>query len=736
MDAVKDRAGHAWNQLRDLFNSHRYQVLRQKDELLSPPSPSSQKSTLRLRYLPRWSIKYLLIFACAVLIGIALITRNLIYSRPTKTPQKPMPPEFVWQNFPLEIGYSDGLRNLVSSTPEAIGSEQGDSQDETSRKYPEPFEYSPYRSDPLSDLPPAEACFLDDGNKIPAPAVWAYDGVPQQAPEPMLGSHDAVDLNKDVCFDRYGRYAGYGFGYEAEQGGTGFGIHGDMESTDLSLRNQSRIDWRKIDLGRAQTLCTQRNRHRFKMPSPADGTFHHTQDWPTPSESLPSDNSTENEIRKHVERTAVVLRLWDQYQWTDWSHLYLRSLISELNLKSGAEYDIHLLVQVKDNSPIWASEEVYQEVLDRAIPPEYRSLTTLWSEDLMRLLYPGPFEPQFNRPGPIHGVGRSIHMALQWFGVHHPEYDFFWNWEMDIRYVGHWYELFDRVGKRAENQPRRGMWERAGRFYIPSAHGEWDAFVEDTEVRAVHEGEPLIHGPQTFAGWEESDRRDRLGENYLDKFDLPPPIPPSEAEPTSSDSYDSLPSNERHLDPADLITFLPQFQPERTFWIFRADVSGYSTDIPIPPRRASIVTASRMSLRLLRIMHAETARGRHSMGGEMFPSSMALHHGLKSVFAPHPMYFNRRWNSSEYIEHVFNSDEATGASGGNSESVFSEIPQHNFRGGSYYYDSGFAGRLWRRWLGFRERDGGGEREELEGSGRMCLRSVLLHPIKWEDGDVG
>jgi len=50
----------------------------------------------------------------------------------------------------------------------------------------------------------------------------------------------------------------------------------------------------------------------------------------------------------------------------------------------------------------------------------------------------------------------------------------------------------------------------------------------------------------------------------------------------------------------------------------------------------------------------------------------------------------------------------------------------------------FAGRLWRRWLGYKTVDGGGATEELrrDSGGRMCVRSMLLHPVKWEDGDIG
>ena len=85
-----------------------------------------------------------------------------------------------------------------------------------------------------------------------------------------------------------------------------------------------------------------------------------------------------------------------------------------------------------------------------------------------------------------------------------------------------------------------------------------------------------------------------------------------------------------------------------------------------------------------------------------------------------------------------------GASGGARTSVFG-AREHNFRGTSWFYNAGFAGNLWSRWLGFRVDGGGGEEEEEEemvrggggagagagagGEGRMCLPGVLVHPVK-------
>ena len=724
MQSLRGRAKIALGSLRALFPSHRYQVLHQKDDSGELPLPLSPRVRLQFQYPPKRAFRYLAIFVLATLVASALVFRGLPHTfRHGEAAIAPPPPaEFPWQAFPLERGYFEGLRKLkmgeVGQFAKAGGSSNID--------YPSPVEYKPFRV--RLEAPPAEQCFLDERGQIIPPAIWVYQGVTEHAPEPMLGMYETLGLNKDICFDRYGRHAAYGFGYKTAEGGTSLGMLGDMKGTGVPLDPQSRIDWRKVDIGRAQTTCREKNQHRFskQLPGYSDDVFHHAESWL--NQGLPLTTEINTAQSSHLPRTAMVLRLWDTYNWTEYSHIYIRSLINELNLQTGAEYDIHLLVQIKDGSPIFASDRVYNAILEKVVPKEYRPMATLWSADLMRLLYPGPFEPQFQRPGPIYSVGRSMHMALQWFAMRHPEYDFFWNWEMDMRYVGHWYELFDRTGMWADDQPRKGLWERSGRFYIPGAHSDWNSFSEETEQRARNGTNEPVWGPQTFLGWDETDRAAIFGSDYLKDLNISSPPPSSDM---SSSTWGIG-------EPADYITFLPLFNPAQTFWNIRADVSGYNTDLPIPPRRTSIVTGSRFSHRLLTLMHRETALARHSMAGEIFPASVSLHHGLKAVFAPHPMYFNRRWNDSGYIDHIFNGNPTTGESGGYGESVFSEFPQHNFRGGTYYYDAAFAQRLWRQWLGYREEGERGAQKEVGqgGTGRMCLRSMLLHPVKREQGDVG
>lgn len=181
---------------------------------------------------------------------------------------------------------------------------------------------------------------------------------------------------------------------------------------------------------------------------------------------------------------------------------------------------------------------------------------------------------------------------------------------------------------------------------------------------------------------------------------------------------------------ADFITFNPLFDPSGTNWILAEDVTGYNTSEVYPPRRTAIITASRLSYRLLETMHRETAMKRHTMFSEMWPGSCALHHGLKAVYAPHPVYIDRAWPTS-YLAAIFNNGR-NGATGGARTSVFSDERQHNFLGTTWYYHAGFSPNLWKRWLGYRVDNDGGEEAELEGEGRMCLPAMLLHPVKQID----
>lgn len=655
---------------------------------------------------------------------------------------RPPPPPATWESFPFLKRYHGGIRTLIprsdnkaeypdpdnnslqTEVQQDLQAQQAAPKDQgfQKRHLPQGQAFSPVNQDAVVE------CFLDEENKSKVPQLLSYKGVPKGFPDPVMGSYSIFGMDDSVCFDRFGRLGPYGLGYSKRWGGSGAGMDGHREGAEQVWGGKTEIDYRQVSWGSAQNKCAEKNKHRFVAPPHSRNHFFTNMPVGGPEDEHPKREDPNT--KKLLPRSAVVIRTWHDYQYDDEDLFYLRALVNELSLQSGGEYTVHFLIHVKDNDmPIWSDDATYQRVLNDALPSEFRGMGTLWSERQMGLIYGGIAET-FYRDLPIHGAYRSTNMPLSYFAHMHPEYDFFWHWEMDIRYTGHFYHLFDKVGKWADQQPRKGLWERNGRFYVPSEHGSWDDFKHMVRVQTEHGTAHKSGMYEKISGTPDTPVKSQ-----------PPvwgPLPPtgggdiieSENDPKPPTTFDKDNYEWGVGEPADFITFNPLFDPHATNWILAEDVTGYNTSAGFPPRRTAIITASRLSRRLLETMHRETALMRHSMFSEMWPGSCALHHGLKAVYAPHPVYIDRRWPTS-YLAAVFNNG-LHGASGGARTSIFSDERQHNFLGTTWYYHAGFPGNLWKRWLGYRVDGDGGEMEEVEGEGRMCLPGMLLHPVKHVD----
>jgi hypothetical protein len=354
----------------------------------------------------------------------------------------------------------------------------------------------------------------------------------------------------------------------------------------------------------------------------------------------------------------------------------------------------------------------------------------------MQLVYGGLEESNY-RNLKVHGVYRSTFLPVTYFALQHPEYSFFWQLEMDARYTGHWYELFTKTTEWSAAQPRKGLWERNARFYVPSEHGSWEDFSHMVRVQTEHGTASksniyasLVNNPN-IPDHVKDEMRPAKPEKSIwgpeppvdDELDTTNDVTPPHSEKSDKNEWGVG-------EEADVIVFNPIFDPEGTNWILAKDVTGYNKSRGLPPRRVAINTFGRYSRRLLLQMHRDTTFGRKSMFSEMWPLSCSLHHGFKAVYAPHPVYIDRKWPTS-YLASIFNGGR-NGQSGGSRLSVFSDERQHNFRGTTWYYDAGHAPNLWKRWFGLKVDGDGGEAAEVDGEGRMCLPSVMLHPVKQVD----
>ncbi|OCL15298.1 hypothetical protein AOQ84DRAFT_279185, partial [Glonium stellatum] len=463
--------------------------------------------------------------------------------------------------------------------------------------------------------------------------IMAYRGLPNDFPEPLVSRPDAVGLDSDVCFDRYSRYGPYGFN---------------------DAIGKPQVDWKNVKWGELQNQCLAQNKARYRPDARRPTNMR-------PGAELreePMDTSVHTESRRakadkptpsYHSRTAVLIRAYEGYTYEENDILAIRAMITELSLFSGGEYQVFLLVQIKSKTAdIFASPKNYDEALRRYVPSELRDIAILWHESIFQAWYPAVTDWQ---------VYWHQFMCVQWFSQTHPEFDFVWNWETDARYTGNHYHFLTQLAAFAASQPRKLLWERNSRFYLPAAHGtNYSAFAADTNARVLaahaagHIPNDPVWGPRPYASASPPQR----------------PLGPTPPHPQTHDNF-SWGVDE----PADLLTLLPLFDPRQTHWSYKDKIWNYVAGVrptftPESPtdrlfahpgfarlhRRVFVNTVVRLSRSLLRAMHVENRAGR-AMVAEMWPGSVALQHGLKAVYAPHPVWADRVW-APRYADAVFN----------------------------------------------------------------------------------
>ena len=499
--------------------------------------------------------------------------------------------------------------------------------------------------------------------------------------EPLLGSYEASGLDGSISFDRFGRFSAYGLD--------------DYDTLDLGdLQKPGNLDWDTVKWGDLQESCFQANRHRYGptevRPQNSFQYFNarHTHEHMQGKAEL-TEAPTSGKLDK-MRRTAILLRVWTGASWTADAVMNVRAMIAEASLASGGKYQVFILLHVKDEEvPLFVGEGQPQKTLKKYIPTEFHDITEVWNHAQMRGLYSNLAEHAF--------VGRSPWMIIQWFARNHPEFDFFYQWEFDVRYTGHYLNFFEAVDSFGKRQPRKGIWERAGRVYIPSVHGNFDS-----EFRALVSREDPYHiwGPVSVEGVK--------------------PRGPKPPRTVSEDRYEWGVGED-----ADWVGFLPSFNVTSTNWWFKDYLWGYPQGTSTP-RRATLIAQGRVSRRVIEIMNYENAENNHHIDAEMFPQTMCLHHGLKSTTFPHPIFADREW-PAEPLQKVFNPGPF-GQAGGTKDSTFSKWNEEVWTNMSWYFNSAQAMPVFQRFLGIAAGETGGTEWEAA-YGRAVVRPMLLHPVK-------
>lgn len=390
----------------------------------------------------------------------------------------------------------------------------------------------------------------------------------------------------------------------------------------------------------------------------------------------PSPAQTDLQTWQKGGRTAVVLRTWDNYEYNDARRAWLRALITETALHSGGHYEVFLMVNVKDNTTeLEEDQAAYRQALEEYVPEEFRDMAVLWNERTVEKWYPKVEE---------YRAQNQMYQALQIFSHQFPHFTHFWQLEMDLRFTGHIYDSLQNAVAFAESQPRRNLWERNGRFYIPELHGSYDAFTKavDDEI-----GDSGVWGPIVTT-------------DFMPKGPKPPP---------RSEKDWGI-----HED-ADVVGLFPAIDPIGTDWIYESMIHGFADGLATP-RRAAFVSITRSSRRLLQLISAAQRETGQWIASEATLETFALLHGLKAVTIPHQIMFANDWTAQQLAENINRGPKHTKAGG---HAISSSYTSQGWVDGpwpqsSYWFAPDGADNQWRKYLG-------GD----------CMPPLLLHPVKEE-----
>lgn len=198
-----------------------------------------------------------------------------------------------------------------------------------------------------------------------------------------------------------------------------------------------------------------------------------------------------------------------------------------------------------------------------------------------------------------------------------PEFDHFWQFEMDARFTGHVGKMLEAFDKFSTKQPYKQSLERGSWEYIPKVHGTYQEFSEG--VDKAMKGGASVWGPVKVKNIE--------------------PIGP---EPPSKEAIDDA-FEWRAEQEADLV-LLGQVSDVRRIqsqddWVFRDwHLGNFGQDFGKLPRYMSVPAQARASWELLEGIHRAQHEHGLAVASEGTLPSFAVWLGLKIVALPIPKY--------------------------------------------------------------------------------------------------
>jgi hypothetical protein len=172
----------------------------------------------------------------------------------------------------------------------------------------------------------------------------------------------------------------------------------DWHSESFRSGEAAEIDWEHVDWAQLQQECLQRNALRYSTTEPNEKSI-----WglyksldPEMHKAPPPESSLKHleETRKAAQpkpkpRTGVILRSWIGMEYTENDLYNIRSMIMELSLYSGGEYEVILLVDCQDKQlPKEKDDAAWTAFKEKHLPQELRGLAVFFNNKMLKDWYP------------------------------------------------------------------------------------------------------------------------------------------------------------------------------------------------------------------------------------------------------------------------------------------------------------------------------------------------------------
>jgi predicted small lipoprotein YifL len=311
-----------------------------------------------------------------------------------------------------------------------------------------------------------------------------------------------------------------------------------------------------------------------------------------------------------------------------------------------------------------------------------------------------------------------MYQALQLLAYFYPEFDHFWQLEMDIKFLGNTRHYLDAVSNFAKTEPRKQARERASFFLMSAVHGAYSELLSAVNESLAGGG---LWGPLRIPDIE--------------------PIGPSPPTKTPEEDDFSWGVGEE----ADLIVTNACFDVRKSGdWVYKDWIRGF-TQGERTPRVSCPPAITRSSSTLLRAVHAAQTEQGLCVPSEATLPSFALWHGLKMSYPPQPWWQNPRRETAEMFR-FFNggwpSRENDGMAYG--EAMYNAKWHYDItNSATWWWASEFPGQVFEAWYDGNggnegrggEKGGAGKKEaELpyilrKQRGKTWAPNVAIHPVK-------